>query len=112
MSRVSSRPPGAIAGGGCPASDGRPTGEHPLSGGWNIAEAEGFVVTLSGATGATIDTDTAAGTILNDDSATLSINDVTATEDGTLTFTIFSDKFASEDMTVLVNTLDIPGCHL
>jgi mono/diheme cytochrome c family protein len=22
--------------------DGRPTGEHPLSGGWNIAEAEGF----------------------------------------------------------------------
>jgi mono/diheme cytochrome c family protein len=23
-------------------SDGRPTGEHPLSGGWNIAEAEGF----------------------------------------------------------------------
>jgi hypothetical protein len=22
--------------------DGNPTGEHPLSGGWNIAEAEGF----------------------------------------------------------------------
>ncbi len=25
-----------------PGPDGRPTGEHPLSGGWNIAQAEGF----------------------------------------------------------------------
>src|SRR6185369_3107840 len=48
--------------------------------------------------------DTGTGTINNNDTATLSINDISVAEDGTFTFTITSDKVASQDITVLVNT--------
>ncbi len=52
----------------------------------------------------TSDTDT--GTITNDDTASLSVDDISVAEDGTFTFTITSDRMASEDMTVVVNTAD------
>ncbi len=50
--------------------------------------------------------DTHTYTILDDDTAELSINDVSLSEDGTFTFTITSDKVASQDMTLVVNTAD------
>ena len=53
----------------------------------------------------------AVGTIVNDDSAALSIDDVTLSEGdaGTTTFafTVTSDSVASKDLTVLVNTNDL-----
>jgi Calx-beta domain/FG-GAP-like repeat/Bacterial Ig domain/TLD len=48
-------------------------------------------------------------TILNNDTASLTVNDISLTESGTFTFTISSDKVASHDMTVLVNTADGTG---
>ena len=45
-------------------------------------------------------------TILNNDTASLSVNDISLSESGTFTFTITSDKLASEAITVLVSTAD------
>lgn len=53
--------------------------------------------------------DTATLTILDDDKATLSIDDVSEPENGVFEFTISSDKVASKDITVAVNTADIVG---
>ncbi|MCY2990392.1 MAG: hypothetical protein NTY19_21320, partial [Planctomycetota bacterium] len=43
-------------------------------------------------------------TIENNDKANLSINDISAGEGGVFTFTITSDKVASQDLTIVVNT--------
>ena len=45
-------------------------------------------------------------TIQNNDTASLSIDDISLAEDGTFTFTVTSDKEASADLTVLANTAD------
>src|SRR5262249_20777475 len=72
---------------------------------------ETFRITLGAVVGATpvqaaaIPTGASGtGTIANDDTARLSVNDISASESGTFTFTISSDKVASQAMTVLVNT--------
>ena len=51
-----------------------------VNGDATVEANEGFTVTLSNPTGATLATATAAGTIANDDSATFSINNVTLAE--------------------------------
>jgi hypothetical protein len=81
-----------------------------VSGDSDVEPDEGFTVTLSNTSGtAQIDTATAAGTIINDDTATLSIDNVSQPESGTFTFTITSDTVASADITVVVNTAEIVG---
>lgn len=52
---------------------------------------------------------TGVGKIINDDQANLSISDVSQAESGSFLFTITSDKAASQDITMSVNTIDIPG---
>ncbi len=49
------------------------------------------------------------GTITNDDQANLSINSVSSSEDGDFTFIITSDKVASQDITLLANTIEVAG---
>ena len=49
------------------------------------------------------------GTIENNDTATLSINDVSAAENGTFTFTITSSNATDTDITGTVNTANIVG---
>lgn len=49
------------------------------------------------------------GVIVNDDQANLSITDVAQNEDGDFVFTISTDKLTSEDVTVLVNTVEVGG---
>src|SRR5438093_1192622 len=44
-------------------------------------------------------------TIENNDTATLSIDDISVAEDGTFTFTISSDKVASQDMKIGMATV-------
>ena len=70
-----------------------------------------LIVNLTGVTAGgrdvTILDGTGEGTIQNDDVATLTINDVSSSEDGSFTFTITSDKESSEVITVVVNTSDI-----
>ncbi|MCA9016998.1 MAG: hypothetical protein KDA77_16820, partial [Planctomycetaceae bacterium] len=53
----------------------------------------------------TIADDTGVGTILNTEVASISINDVTTSEDGTFTFTVSLDTPASEEISVLVSTV-------
>src|SRR6185503_20118783 len=77
-----------------------------------VEDDETFTASLSdprfnGATDATrvvLGDGTGQATIQNNDTATLSINDISVSEDGTFTFTITSDKVASQDLTVRVNT--------
>ena len=57
---------------------------------------ETFRLTLSSPTNATLADATATGTITDDDDATLSVNDVSGSEGGTLTFTV-TLSVASED---------------
>ena len=49
------------------------------------------------------------GTIVNNDTAVLSINDVSLAEDGTFTFTITSSNPTETDITGTVDTADIAG---
>ena len=49
------------------------------------------------------------GTIVNNDTAVLSINDVSMAEDGTFTFTISSSNPTETDITGTVDTADIAG---
>jgi U3 small nucleolar ribonucleoprotein component len=71
---------------------------------------ETFTVTLSNPSGATIDTATATGRIINDDSATLSINDVMRAEGNSGTtefvFTVTLSHQSALPVTVTVNTVD------
>jgi hypothetical protein len=71
---------------------------------------ETLLVNLSGVTGAQLGTATATGTILNDDPATLSINDVTITEgdSGTsnATFTVTLSNASTKPVTVTYGTAD------
>jgi hypothetical protein len=70
---------------------------------------ETFTVTLSNPSGATIDTATATGRIINDDSATLSINDVTRAEGNSGTtefqFTVTLSHQSASPVSVTVNTV-------
>ena len=52
---------------------------------------------------------TASGTIVNDDTAVLSIDDVSEQEDGTFTFTITSSNASDTDITGTIDTADILG---
>ncbi|MEZ6130494.1 MAG: Calx-beta domain-containing protein [Planctomycetaceae bacterium] len=48
-------------------------------------------------------------TIADDDGASLSVNDITALENGAFVFTVTLDQAVAEDVTVVVNTADLPG---
>ena len=68
---------------------------------------ETVVLTLTAGAGYNIvSPSTVTGTITNDDKATLSVDDLGVTEGGGFTFTVTSDKVASQDMTVVVDTAD------
>ena len=73
----------------------------------SIVEAsETFTVNLSNATNTTIADAEGVGTIVDNDTAMLSINDDTVTEGGLARFTISLRPAAPQDVTVLVSTAD------
>jgi hypothetical protein len=80
-----------------------------------VEDNETFTITLgllSGITSEQISSITgvgspATGTINNDDKAVLMINDVTANENGTFSFTVTSSNATEEDITGTVNTANI-----
>jgi hypothetical protein len=77
----------------------------PVTGESLVELNETFSVNLSGATNATIADAAGAGTITNDDSATLAINDVTLAEGntGTTSFTFTATLSAAVDVPVSVS---------
>ncbi len=80
----------------------------------NIVELdETFTVSLAVNSGTAlgdrnvVTSDQATGTINNDDTAVLSISDVSLNEDGTFTFTVTSTNPSSQNLTGTINTADI-----
>ena len=89
----------------------------PITADTKVEANETFTVTLSnaaalgtgvpGGTGTITGTDTATGTIVNDDSATLTVGDVTQNEDaGVMTFTVTLDNAVQGGLTVDYATSD------
>ncbi|WP_048441982.1 Calx-beta domain-containing protein, partial [Caenimonas sp. SL110] len=79
----------------------------PVAGDVIVEQGETFTIGLSGAVGATIADGVGIGTITDDDSATVSINDVTVGEaDGFATFTVTLSTPSSDPVTVAYGSAD------
>src|SRR5439155_1461531 len=83
----------------------------PVCADTTVEVTENFTVKLSGATGATITKDTGTGTIVNDDTATLAIDDVIQNEGSTggttsFTFTVTQTGPATQAATGGFPTVD------
>lgn len=71
-----------------------------------VEDNEQFIVQLSNPVGATIADGVGLGTITNNDTAMLSINDVSTTEDGVFTFTITLSNRVADVVTVEIDTAE------
>src|SRR5439155_914225 len=88
----------------------------PVCADTTVELTETFTVKLSGATGATITKDTGTGTIVNDDTATLAIDDVIQNEGSTggttsFTFTVTKTGATTQSATVCFSTVDGTATH-
>src|SRR5439155_951773 len=95
----------------CAPSDTIKTITVPVCADTTVELTETFTVKLSGATGATITKGTGTGTIVNDDTATLAIDDVIQNEGSTggttsFTFTVTKTGATTQSATVGFTTVD------